>query len=82
MATADQRLYFLTIHQAGELMRRGELSPVELTRACLDRIADTDDRLHSFILLLADEALEQARVAESEMLRGEYRGPMHGIPSP
>ena len=38
MATADQRLYFLTIHQAGELMRRGELSPVELTRACLDRI--------------------------------------------
>ncbi|MDE2785445.1 MAG: amidase [Chloroflexota bacterium] len=80
MATADQRLYFLTIHQAGELMRRGELSPVELTRACLDRIADTDDRLHSFILLLADEALEQARVAESEMLRGEYRGPMHGIP--
>ena len=80
MVTADQRLYFLTIHQAGELMRRGELSPVELTRACLDRIADTDDRLHSFILLLADEALEQARVAESEMLRGEYRGPMHGIP--
>ena len=80
MVTADQRLYFLTIHQAGELMRKGELSPVELTRACLDRIADTDDRLHSFILLLADEALEQARVAESEMLRGEYRGPMHGIP--
>ena len=59
MATADQRLYFLTIHQAGELMRRGELSPVELTRACLDRIADTDDRLHSFILLLADEALNR-----------------------
>ena len=80
MTTADQRLYFLTIHQAGELMRRGELSPVELTRACLDRIADTDDRLHSFILLLEDDALEQARVAESEMLRGEYRGPMHGIP--
>ncbi|CAI7998168.1 Glutamyl-tRNA(Gln) amidotransferase subunit A [Geodia barretti] len=61
-------------------MRKGELSPVELTRACLDRIADTDDRLNSFILLLADDALEQARVAESEMLRGEYRGPMHGIP--
>ena len=80
MTTADQRLYFLTIHQAGELMRKGELSPVELTRACLDRIADTDDRLHSFILLLEDDALEQARVAESEMLRGDYRGPMHGIP--
>ena len=80
MATSDPQLHFLTIHQAGELMRKGELSPVELTRACLDRIADTDDRLHSFILLLADEALAQARVAEAEMLRGEYRSRMHGIP--
>ena len=80
MATSDTPLHFLTIHQAGDLMRRGELSPVELTRACLDRIADTDDRLHSFILLMADDAMEQARVAEAEMLRGEYRSRMHGIP--
>ena len=80
MATTDTQLHFLTIHQAGELMRKGELSPVELTRACLDRIADTDDLLHSFILLLADDALEQARVAEAEILRGDYRGHMHGIP--
>ena len=80
MATSDTPLHFLTIHQAGELLRRGELSPVELTRACLDRIADTDDRLHSFILLLADDAMAQARVAEAEILRGEYRGHMHGIP--
>jgi aspartyl-tRNA(Asn)/glutamyl-tRNA(Gln) amidotransferase subunit A len=80
MVTSDTQLHFLTIHQAGELMRRGELSPVELTRACLERIQDTDDRLHSFILLLADDALEQARIAESEMLRGNYRGHMHGIP--
>ena len=76
----DTDLHFLTIHQAGELFRSGELSPVELTRACLDRIEQTDDRLHSFILLLADEALRQARVAESEMLRGEFRSRMHGIP--
>ena len=80
MAAPDTELHFLTIHQAGELIRNGELSPVELTRACLERIEQTDDRLHSFILLLADEALKQARVAESESLRGDYRGPMHGIP--
>ena len=73
-------LHFLTIHQAGDLFRAGELSPVELTRACLDRIDQTDDRLNSFILLLADDALAQARVAESEMLRGEFRSRMHGIP--
>ena len=80
MATTDNQLHYLTIHQAGELIRKGELSPVELTRACLERIQDTDERLHSFILLLADEALEQARTAEAEILRGSYRGPMHGIP--
>ena len=80
MAATDTQLHFLTIHQAGELMRKGELSPVELTRACLDRIQDTDGQLHSFILLLADEALEQARVAEAEILSGNYKGPMHGIP--
>ena len=80
MTTANTELYFLTIHQAGELIRKGELSPVELTRACLERIEQTDDRLHSFILLTADDALRQARVAESEALSGNYRGPMHGIP--
>ena len=80
MSISDTQLYYLSIRQAGELIQRGELSPVELTRACLDRIQATDDRLHSFILLLADEALAQARTAEAEVLRGAYKGPMHGIP--
>ena len=80
MSVSDTQLHYLSIRQAGELIRKGELSPVELTRACLDRIEATDDRLHSFILLLADEALADARVAEAEILRGASRGPMHGIP--
>ena len=74
------RLYFLTMREAGQLMRSGQLSPVELLRACLERIDSTDERLHSFVTLMADEAMEQARIAESEMLRGNYRGHMHGIP--
>ncbi len=80
MAASDTELHYLTMRQAGELMQQGQLSPVELTRACLDRIQGTDERLHSFILLLADQALEQARVAEAEILRGGYKGSMHGIP--
>ena len=68
------RLYFLTMREAGQLMRSGQLSPVELLRACLDRIEATEDKLHSFVTLMADEAMEQARTAESEMLRGNYRG--------
>ena len=74
------KLYFLTMREAGELMRSGRLSPVELLRASLDRIEATEGRLHSFVTLMADEAMEQARTAEAEMLRGNYRGPMHGIP--
>ena len=80
MSTSDMPLHYLTIRQAGELIQRRQLSPVELTRACLDRIEATDDSLHSFILLLTDEALEQARTAEAQILRGAYKGPMHGIP--
>ena len=79
MADKD-RLYFLTMREAGQLMRSGQLSPVELLRACLERIEATDGRLYSFVTLMADEAMEQARTSESEMLRGNYRGPMHGIP--
>ena len=40
----------------------------------------TNDQLHSFITILAEEALADARVAEAEILQGHYKGPMHGIP--
>ena len=80
MAKVDQKLHHLTIHEAGKLLKGGELSPVELTQAVLDRIAETDDRLHSFITLLSEEALSEARTAEAEIRSGRYKGPMHGIP--
>ncbi|MDQ8727867.1 amidase [Bradyrhizobium sp. LHD-71] len=70
----------LTIAEASRLIRDRKLSPVELTRDCLARIAKLDGRLHSFILLLADEALAQARQAEAEIAAGRWRGPLHGIP--
>ena len=80
MAQADRKLHHLTIHDAGKLLKDGELSPVELTQAFFDRIADTDDRLHSFITLLNEEAMSEARTAETEIRSGRYRGPLHGIP--
>ena len=80
MATTNADLHYLTISQAGALLQRQELSPVELTRAFLDRIEATNDQLHSFITILAEEALADARVAEAEILQGHYKGPMHGIP--
>ena len=80
MVDTDTKLYFLTIKEAAGLIRSKELSPVELIRACLERIDNTDGQLHSFITLLREEALEQARTAEAEILRGDYKGPLHGIP--
>jgi aspartyl-tRNA(Asn)/glutamyl-tRNA(Gln) amidotransferase subunit A len=80
MAQVDKALHHLTIHEAGKLLKDGGLSPVELTQAFFDRIADTDDRLHSFITLLFEEAMAEARAAEAEIRSGRYRGPLHGIP--
>src|SRR5947199_218797 len=71
---------YLTIADAARLIQTKELSPVELVESRLDRIAKFDDRLHSFIRLLADEARRDARAAEKEIMAGRYRGPLHGIP--
>lgn len=70
----------LTIAAAGRAIARKSLSPVELTQACLDRIARDDATLHCFITLTAERALADARRAEAEIARGDYRGPLHGIP--
>ena len=80
MTSAQTNLHHLTIREASELLRSQQLSPVELTQAFLDRISATDDQLHSYITVLRDQALADARQAESEIQQGEYKGPLHGIP--
>jgi aspartyl-tRNA(Asn)/glutamyl-tRNA(Gln) amidotransferase subunit A len=77
-ATTD--LHFLTIAEAASLIEQRKLSPVALTRAFLDRIAAVDPQLNAYLLVTAEQALDQARVAEAEIMSGNYRGPMHGIP--
>lgn len=71
---------FLTIAEAARLIEKRELSPVELCDSRLDRIARLDDRLHSFIRVLGDDARAAAQAAEAEIAAGKYRGPLHGIP--
>jgi len=70
----------LSIAQAAALIRTREVSPVELTRACLARIEAVDSRLNAFITVTADEALGAARQAEGAIAAGRYLGPLHGIP--
>ena len=58
-------LHFLTIAEAASLIERRQLSPVALTRAFLDRIAAIDPQLNAYLLVTADQALDQARIAEA-----------------
>ena len=69
-----------TITDLAPGLRRKEVSPLELTRTCLDRIEKLNPRLNAFITVMAESALAEARAAEKEILRGEWRGPLHGIP--
>jgi len=70
----------LSIHDASELVRRRKVSPVELTNACLTRIERLDSTLNAFITVTPELAAAQARAAETEIQRGRWRGPLHGIP--
>src|SRR5262245_55195470 len=71
---------FLSAAALGELIHKKEISPVDATMAYLDRIEALDGTLHSYITVCRDEALQEARAAEQAMARGEWRGPLHGVP--
>jgi Asp-tRNA(Asn)/Glu-tRNA(Gln) amidotransferase A subunit family amidase len=73
-------LHFLTIAQASALIRARKLSPVELTRVFLERVRLLDANLNSHLLLLEEQATEDAKAAETEIAAGRWKGPLHGIP--
>ena len=73
-------LCYMSAGQIGPLLQGKEISPVEVIEAHLDRISKTEPVLNSFITLLADESRAAARRAEADILAGNYRGPLHGIP--
>jgi aspartyl-tRNA(Asn)/glutamyl-tRNA(Gln) amidotransferase subunit A len=69
-----------SIGQVSELLRAGSVSPVELTEDCLARIKKLNPRLNAFITVTGELARAQARQAEAEIRRGDWRGPLHGVP--
>lgn len=70
----------LTIAEAAAQIERRGLSPVDLTRAYLERIERLNPLLNAYVTVTADQALAEARAAEDEIGRGGYRGPLHGVP--
>jgi aspartyl-tRNA(Asn)/glutamyl-tRNA(Gln) amidotransferase subunit A len=73
-------LAYLSVAEGAQLLRAKKLSPVEWTKALLDRIAAIDEHYNAFLVVTADKALAQAKAAEAEIAKGQWRGPMHGVP--
>ncbi len=69
-----------SIRELAPLLQAKTISPVELTRECLQRIEATEPVLNAYITVTAEPALQKAAQAEKEILQGRYRGPLHGIP--
>ena len=70
----------ISISELGGRLRRREVSPVEVTRECLARIERLNPALNAFITVMSESATAEARRAEAEILRGEWRGALHGVP--
>jgi aspartyl-tRNA(Asn)/glutamyl-tRNA(Gln) amidotransferase subunit A len=69
-----------TLAEVAEAVRTRVVSPVELTRLCLERIERVDRAIHAFASVDAARALKEAQAAECEIQGSRYRGPLHGIP--
>ncbi len=76
----SNELHYLELVDVGQRIQRKELSPVEVTQAQLDRIGQVDGALQSYVIVMAEQALADARRAEAEIAKGEIRGPLHGVP--
>jgi aspartyl-tRNA(Asn)/glutamyl-tRNA(Gln) amidotransferase subunit A len=74
------QLHLLDLSEASRAVQKKEVSPVELAQACLARIEKLNPHLNAFITVTGTEALDAARKAEAEIARGEWKGPLHGIP--
>ena len=77
---SNAELHYKPITEQATMLRSGDISPVELTQAYLDRISTLNGELGAYITVMAEQAMAQARQAESELQVGEDRGALHGIP--
>ncbi|GGA41114.1 amidase [Paenibacillus physcomitrellae] len=80
MKTKNPLLPFFTISDLSELIRNRAVSPVEVTELMLERIDRINPSLNVFITITADLAMKEAHQAETDIMNGKYKGPLHGIP--
>ncbi len=77
---AERQIPYLTVSELSRLIADKEVSAVEATQAYLARIDLLNDKLHAYLTVCRDEALEAAREADEALARGDNLGPLHGIP--
>jgi amidase len=73
-------MIFASATEQAKAIREKGISSEELTRACLERIAEVNPKLNAVVQLPAAAALAQAREADRALARGEIKGPLHGVP--
>ena len=73
-------LPWLPLTELSSRLAAGNVSSREIVEACIARIAALDDRLHAFVDVYAESAIEAARAADLERKAGMVRGPLHGLP--
>jgi Asp-tRNA(Asn)/Glu-tRNA(Gln) amidotransferase A subunit family amidase len=71
---------YLPVSELAKRIETKKISPVDLTKAYLDRSEKLGPRLNAYARLTPEIAMEQAESAAKEIQRGHYRGPLHGIP--
>lgn len=75
-----QELKFASISELASLIKSQDISPVEIAQNTLDRISALDGNINAFLAVFDETVIRDAQVAESEIVRGMYRGPLHGVP--
>jgi aspartyl-tRNA(Asn)/glutamyl-tRNA(Gln) amidotransferase subunit A len=80
LAASGDELTSLTLAEASAKIHSGAITSVQLTEACLARIAVYDPKLDAFITVMKEQALAQAKQLDAEAKAGKFRGPLHGVP--
>ena len=79
--SSSNELIYMSAAELADKIKEKQISPVEVIRAYLDRIAVVDDKVNAFITVMADEALDAARQSEADVIAGSIKGPLHGVPA-
>ncbi|MFZ0697987.1 MAG: amidase, partial [Nitrososphaeraceae archaeon] len=80
MRSSSLNILNLTIKDLSHLISSGDISPIDLVEATLERIYTLNPKLNAFITILEKSARKDAKNADSMIKQGKYRGPLHGIP--